>query len=76
MFTAIKPDEVVASELGARVRMVRQARRLTQSQLADTLDVQRPWISRVESGKLSPSPGKLRALSLVLGVSVDALLGL
>jgi len=44
--------------------------------LAEVLDVQRPWVSRVESSRLSPSPGRLRALCLVLRVDLGVLLSL
>jgi len=70
------PDEFVLRVLGARARAIREARGLTQQQVAEQLDVQRPWLSRVEAGKLSPSPGRLRALCLVLAVDPAVLLSL
>lgn len=68
------PDEFVLAVLGARVRAIREARGLTQQQVAEQLDVRRPWLTRVEGGRLSPSPGRLRALCLVLNCDPAVLL--
>lgn len=70
------PDEYVAAVLGARVRTIRQQRGLTQAQLAEQVGVQHPWVSKLERGKLAPTPGRLRALCLVLAVHPAVLLAL
>ena len=60
-----------------RLQLVQPDERdITQQQVAEQLDVQRPWLTRVEAGKLSPSPGRLRALCLVLAVDPAVLLSL
>lgn len=71
----IPPDDYVAALLGARVRLAREARGLTQAQLAEVLGLQHPWISKVERGLLQPNPGRLRALAVVLDVCPTYLLG-
>lgn len=61
------PDEYVDRQLGARVRLLREARGLTQQALADQLGFStHSWVAKVESGALSVTPGRLRALSLAL----------
>lgn len=72
----IASDEAVAQVLGARVRLIRKARGLSQAQVADQLGVQHPWVAKVEAGRLSPSPGRLRALCQTLLVCPSVLLAL
>ena len=73
---SIPPDEYVPAVLGGRVRALRLARGLTQQQLADQLGVNHPWVSKVEAGRLAPTPGRLRALCQVLACCPSLLLGL
>ena len=56
--------------------MLRQAREMTQAQLAEQLGVERPWVTRVELGQLAPTPGRLRALAQVLNCCPSYLLAL
>lgn len=73
---AVAPDEYVLGVLGARVRVLRTARGLTQAQLGDQLGVQHPWVAKVEAGQLGPTPGRLRALAQVLNCCPSYLLAL
>lgn len=73
---SVAPDEYVLAVLGARVRMLRNARGMTQAQLADQLGVQHPWVAKVEAGQLAPTPGRLRALAQVLCCCPSYLLAL
>lgn len=73
---SIAPDDYVLSQLGARVRVLRQAREMTQAQLAEQLGVERPWVTRVELGQLAPTPGRLRGLAQVLNCCPSYLLAL
>ena len=58
------------------MRVLRQAREMTQAQLAEQLGVERPWVTRVEAGQLAPTPGRLRALAQVLNCCPSYLLAL
>ena len=71
---ALPPDRYVLRVLGGRLKVLRKQRNLTQAQLAEQLGVEHPWVSKVEGGNLSPSPGRLRALCVVLNVDPAVLL--
>lgn len=73
---SVAPDEYVLAVLGARVKVLRTARGMTQAQLADQLGVQHPWVAKVEAGQLAPTPGRLRALAQVLSCCPSFLLAL
>jgi len=71
------PDDYVDRQLGMRVRLLREARGMTQQALADQLGLSgHSWVSKVEAGALSVTPGRLRALSLALGCCPTVLLSL
>lgn len=60
--------------LGRRLRAARQARGLTQGEVAlDLMSV--AFLSRIETGHRRPTPAALETLAERLGVSVDSLLG-
>lgn len=60
--------------LGRRLRSARQARGLTQGEVAaEVMSV--AYLSRIETGSRRPTPTALEALALRLEVSVESLLG-
>ncbi len=58
---------------GARMKQLREERGLSQSQLADAVDVERNHIYRIESGKTNPTIGLLRDIAEALGISLAEL---
>ena len=62
------------SEIGRRVRKVREERCLTQEALAEAAGVSVPYVSHIERGIKKPSLVTLLRLSAALGVTVDTLL--
>lgn len=54
---------------------VRINRGLSQKQLAEMCDVTQQFIQRIEKGKVNPSVPTIKKLALVLGVTVDELIG-
>lgn len=62
--------------LGTRIAKLRKDRGLTQVELAKKLKIAQPILSNYERGKLRPNHNVLAALSKVLQVSTDELLGL
>ena len=60
--------------VGERVREVRQAKRLTQDQLAEKTRMSKGFISDLENGNRNVSSEYLLRIANVLGASVDFLL--
>jgi putative molybdopterin biosynthesis protein len=60
---------------GARLRLARQARGLSQQQVANMAGVSRQAVSAVESGLSDPSLRAALALASALGMTVDELFG-
>jgi len=61
-------------EIGMRVKMARMTRRMSQAQLAATLDVSIPYISHIEQGKQAMSVVTLHSICDKLEISADWLL--
>lgn len=61
-------------QFGEKMKQLRQAKNLTQSELARQLNVERSTISSYETKNHQPSHDKLVALAEIFGVSVDFLL--
>jgi transcriptional regulator with XRE-family HTH domain len=59
--------------LGARIRALREARRLSLRALADAAGVSESFLSQVERGVANPSVASLRRVAEALGESVGAL---
>lgn len=56
----------MAEDFGARVRLARARRRITQRQLAEMTGVHQPTIAAIESGKRHPSAAARTALESAL----------
>jgi transcriptional regulator with XRE-family HTH domain len=69
-------DKDLAATMGHAARQARQARQLTQEQVAAQLGVSSEFYSRLERGLAHPSLETLLRMADVLGVNVDTLLGL
>ncbi|MFH1150523.1 MAG: type II toxin-antitoxin system antitoxin SocA domain-containing protein [Actinomycetota bacterium] len=65
---------IVDSELGKRLRDIRQERDLSQQQVAALLGVSRSTVSQIETGKRRLTAYDLAKIADVLSVSIDALL--
>ena len=62
--------------LNQRIRMLRQARSMSQVELARLLGVTKQSISNWENDNIQPSIEMLKKLAAVFSVSTDQLLGL
>jgi transcriptional regulator with XRE-family HTH domain len=69
-------DKDLAVTMGHAARQARQARQLTQEQVAEQLGVSSEFYSRIERGLAHPGLETLLGMADVLGVNVDTLLGL
>jgi transcriptional regulator with XRE-family HTH domain len=65
----------MGAEFENRLKKIREARGLSQADLAKKTGLQPAAVSHFETGNRSPSFDNLRKLSDALGVSVDYLLG-
>lgn len=63
------------NQLPNRIRTLRRAQGLTQTQLAKLVGVAQPYINEIERGKKTPSVDVLERLCDSLGGSADYLLG-
>lgn len=69
-------DRSFAVELGARLRLAREAEGMTQDELASRIGRTRANVSNVELGYSCPSAHGLRDICQALGCSAGYLLGL
>ncbi len=72
--TTVKGDSM-HFDLGAELRRVREARKLSLRAVASAVGVSASLLSQVETGKTQPSVSTLYALVNHLGISLDALMG-
>jgi len=63
----------LAERLGNRLRELREAKGLTQAQLADLIGVSRKTVNTVENGVFTPSTVVALKLAGALGCSVEEL---
>lgn len=63
-------------EIGDRLKALREARKLSQSQVARRLNISNSAISGYEKGTKTPSAEMLKTLAIFYNVSSDFLLGL
>lgn len=60
-------------DLGARLRIFRKSKKITQEQLAEALDVSSQLIQQYEAGRSQMTSLRLQAIAQVLGISVGEL---
>ena len=57
--------------IGAKIKILRKERRLTQQELADKLDIKRATISNYEINRRTPHLTELRRIAEFFGVGLD-----
>lgn len=57
--------------IGANIRKIRLQRGMTQQELADAVLVSRPYINRVENGRIRPSSDLLPFLARALNCDIN-----
>ena len=62
------PNRETVENIGQRIRQLRESRGMTQSQLQARSRVSRSYLSRIESGQMTPSLATLERISEALGV--------
>ena len=68
-------ETVSAAQLGARIRLLRQQRRLTLDALAERSGVSRAMLSKIERGENNPTLVVVVKVALGLGVTTSQLIG-
>jgi transcriptional regulator with XRE-family HTH domain len=66
--------KTITKKLGDNVKKLRQESRLSQSELAAELAVDKSYISNIENGKKNPTLKTIEKIAQVLGVSPDKLI--
>lgn len=61
-------------EIGERIRVARQERRITQEELASAVGVSRSAVAQWETGRSGQVTGNLARIAQVLGVGVEFLM--
>ena len=64
-----------AKKLGLNIKRIREAKGMTQGDLCRKLDVDRAYMSNVESGKKNPTLATIERIAKALGVSIEKLVG-
>ena len=70
----IRKQSLLAAEVGARIRALRERNGWQQKDLAERIGVQRPQLSRYEAGLEVPHPEKLITICSVFEVTTDEIL--
>jgi transcriptional regulator with XRE-family HTH domain/ribosomal protein L37E len=65
------PNNEMVENIGQRIRQLRESRGITQTQLQARSRVSRSYLSRIESGQMTPSLGTLEKISEPLGVGLN-----
>jgi len=65
------PNQETVENIGQRIRQLRESRAMTQSQLQARSRVSRSYLSRIESGQMTPSLGTLEKISEALSVGLN-----
>ena len=61
-------------QIGMKLKAVREAKELSQAELASKARITREYVNRLEAGRSNPTIGVLQRLAKALGVPVTALL--
>jgi transcriptional regulator with XRE-family HTH domain len=62
------------TQMGRRLKQLREARDLSRQELAERADISREYLRRLEAGRQDPTVGTLQRLAKALGVKVTKLL--
>lgn len=64
----------ISEKLGQNMKRIRAKKKMSQGDIARALEVDRGYISNIESGKKNPTLATIQKLANALGVSADELL--
>lgn len=64
----------ISAQLGQNMKRIRAKKKMSQGDIARSLEVDRGYISNIENGKKNPTIATIQKLANALGVSADELL--
>lgn len=64
----------IFEQLGKNMKRIRAKKKMSQGDIARSLEVDRGYISNIENGKKNPTLATIQKLANALGVSADELL--
>ncbi|MBA3545593.1 MAG: helix-turn-helix transcriptional regulator [Nannocystis sp.] len=67
-FAAASREEADKLQLAHRIRELREAKKLSQAQLAEMIETKQPSIARIESGRTLPRLDVLQRIATALGM--------
>ena len=67
----VSNNNLTVKNIGQRILQLRESRGMTQSQLQARSRVSRSYLSRIESGQMTPSLGTLEKIGEALGVGLN-----
>ena len=62
--------------IGEKIKYLRKSQNISQEALANYLQINRNYLSRIETGKSEPTASIIRSITTKFGVSVSSLLDL
>lgn len=63
-------------DLGSKIKNIRYNNNISQEELARMLEINRNYLSRIETNKSLPTAEVLARLALLFNISIDTLLGI
>jgi len=72
---SIASDQGPVGGIGARLRLMREARLMSQRDLAKVAGISQTTIVNIETGQTTPHPSTRRRLAAALAVDPEALVG-
>lgn len=69
-----KEDDVFLKALGKRIRDIRKEKGLTQVELGDLIDMEKPNMNRLERGGTNPTVLTLKKICTALDITLSGLL--
>ena len=71
---AVDMKKSISKKLGENIKRIRTEKGMTQGDIFRALDLDRGYVSSLESGKRNPTLAMIEKIAKALGVSVDELL--
>ena len=60
-------------KLGEKIKLLRKSKNISQEQLASMLNINRNYLSRVETGKSEPSSSVLKNIATIFNIDLNSL---